>query len=118
MGSRPSRNNKAREWSDAHNNEFYFSMGKTASGGITFQVKRRRGAPALSFSIGERLFLTHNRNYYTAEVVSFEPHNRCGSVIAASGLICITYQEDIAEAVDSSNMRAQNASKSHIFYDA
>jgi len=115
MGSGQSRK-KTNRWCDAYKNDFYLTSGEVRIDCITFRVKRTNRAPALSFSIGERLFITHRQITYTAEVSSFLPHSRCGSVIAASGLISLVPQEDIASAVASSN-RSEHDSTRLIFYD-
>jgi hypothetical protein len=118
MGSSNSHKSKARGWVDANNNDFYLTSGRVNASCITFRVKRRRGAPALTFDIGERLFLSNSRNFYTAEVISFVPHSRCGSVVAASGILSLDHHEDIARALGISNINVNNESMHHIFYNA
>jgi hypothetical protein len=95
------RGRRAREWCDANNNAFKLTAGRIVDGCILFHVQRRRGAHALTFDLGERLWLCHRGEFYDAEVSAFTPRSRCGSVIAASGLLVLVRQEDIAQALRS-----------------
>ena len=88
------------QWSDASNNFFFLEKGVVLYDCIQFKVKRRRGAPALAFDQGETLFLSFKKNFYTVVVENFIPRSLCGSVIAASGLLTIELQKDVALAVD------------------
>ena len=115
MGIRSSRKKKTCEWVDAINNDFFLTSGRVQSHCITFHVKRRRGAPALTFDIGESIVLSHNKCLHTAYVISFIPHNPCGSVVAASGLLSLDNHEGIARALDISS---NNESISDVFYHA
>jgi hypothetical protein len=93
------KSRKSREWVDATNNEFKLIDGKVWDNCICFQAKRRIHSSSLRFDIGQLLFLYNQGQYYVAEVTSFAPRSRCGSVIAASGLLTLVLQEDIAQAL-------------------
>jgi hypothetical protein len=96
---------RAREWCDANNDAFKLTTGRVVDGCISFHVQRRRGAPALAFDLGERLWLCHRGQFYDVEVAAFTPRSRCGSVIAASGLLILVRQEDIAQTLRSASRK-------------
>jgi len=90
---------KSSRWYDASENNYFLETGVVSFHSIQFRVQRKRGAPALAFDQGEKLFLSHKNSFYTVVVSSFTPHSRCGSVIAASGLLTLDLQEDVAQAL-------------------